>query len=145
METRAGLVGSVVYNRDLFDDTDRAAPGGHSSGCSRRPSPTRRCRSLELPLLGEAQAQQILREWNDSRADWDLDKPLHRWIEAQALRTPDAPALTFDGETITYRELDERADRLAARLRRLGVGPESRVGICRRALAGSGHRACWAS
>ncbi|MET0397578.1 MAG: AMP-binding protein, partial [Longimicrobiaceae bacterium] len=58
------------------------------------------------------------------------ERCIHRLFEAQAERTPGAVALTFGGGRTTYRELDARANRLARRLRRLGVGPETRVGVC---------------
>src|SRR6185295_10177488 len=58
------------------------------------------------------------------------DRCLHEWIAAQAARTPEAVAVTFEDETLSYGELDERAGRLARALRGLGVGPEVRVGIC---------------
>jgi amino acid adenylation domain-containing protein len=54
---------------------------------------------------------------------------LHHLIEAQAQRTPEAPAVVFEGDELTYRELDRRANRLAHRLQALGVGPETLVGI----------------
>src|SRR5688572_17879491 len=54
---------------------------------------------------------------------------LHQLIEAQARRSPDVPALVFEGKRLTYRELDRRAERLAQHLARLGVGPEALVGL----------------
>ena len=63
---------------------------------------------------------------------------VHRWIEAQAERTPEAVALSCAGESLTYAELNARANRLARRLRALGVGPEVLVGLCVRPLAGDG-------
>ena len=59
-----------------------------------------------------------------------LDACLHQLIEAQAARTPDSPAVVFESHSATYRELDRRANALAARLRALGVGPEAIVGLC---------------
>ena len=57
-------------------------------------------------------------------------KCVHRWIEAQAVRHPEAIAIAGTGETLSYRELNAQANRLARRLRGLGVGPEVLVGIC---------------
>ncbi len=68
-------------------------------------------------------------EWNRTEMDFPRDACLHRLVEAQAARTPDAPAVEDDAGTLTYAELDRRAALLAARLAALGVGPEARVGI----------------
>ncbi|HEX7239539.1 MAG TPA: AMP-binding protein, partial [Longimicrobiaceae bacterium] len=68
-------------------------------------------------------------EWNRTEMDFPRDLCLHRLVEAQAARTPDAPAVEDDAGALTYAELDRRASRLAARLAALGVGPEARVGI----------------
>src|SRR5690348_13139685 len=72
----------------------------------------------------------MLIEWNDNAAEFPKDKCVHQLFEEQVARTPDAVALIFDDEQMTYRELNERADLLAAQLRALGVTPDSRVGIC---------------
>src|SRR5258708_1225450 len=86
-----------------------------------------------LPLLGPAERHQLLAAWNDTREDW-AEAPhgacLHRLVEAQVERTPRAVAVVCEGAALSYRELDRRADRLARRLRRLGVGPEVLVGVC---------------
>ncbi|HWM94490.1 MAG TPA: amino acid adenylation domain-containing protein [Thermoanaerobaculia bacterium] len=82
----------------------------------------------ELPLLGPEERSQLLREWNDTRSPVP-ETCVHRLFEAQAERTPDAIALSCEGADFTYRELDIRANRLAHRLRRLGVGPEVAVGL----------------
>ncbi|GAA3159728.1 non-ribosomal peptide synthetase/type I polyketide synthase [Nonomuraea roseoviolacea] len=79
----------------------------------------------ELALLtGEELAEQL-----DSQAVEVPDRCVHELVEAQADRTPDAVAVTFEGASMTYRELDERADRVARRLRAAGVGPETLVGV----------------
>ncbi len=87
------------------------------------------CRLADLSLLGEAEREQILRTWNATT----LDCPaafIHELFEAQVRRTPDAPALRFRGQPLSYRELNARANRLARRLRALQVTPESVVGVC---------------
>jgi len=128
-ETAEGLVGSVLYNLDLFDAATARRMAGHFQALLAAAVVDPEARLSDLPVLGQAEVQHLLREWNDTRVDWDLERPLHGWIEDQVRRTPDAPALTYEGETLTYRELDERAGRLAARLRRQGAGPETRIGI----------------
>jgi amino acid adenylation domain-containing protein len=83
-----------------------------------------------LALLGAAERQQLLVEWAGGACRHAAEIPLHRLFEAQARRAPAAVALCCAGELLSYGELDRRADRLARRLRDLGVGPEIRVGIC---------------
>src|SRR5829696_9004834 len=80
-------------------------------------------------LLTEAERHQLLLEWNDTRVDFPGDVLLHHAIAAQAARTPDAVAVVFEEASLSYAELMRRAGGLAGRLRRLGVGPEARVGI----------------
>ncbi|HYG64804.1 MAG TPA: amino acid adenylation domain-containing protein, partial [Thermoanaerobaculia bacterium] len=89
-------------------------------------------RLSELPLLGAAERAQILTEWNDSGRTWPEGLRLHDLVRAQAERTPEAEAVVGEAERITYRELTVRSSRIARLLRRLGVGPERRVGICLR-------------
>ena len=83
-----------------------------------------------LPVVPDAEREQMLMEWNDTQAEYPADRCLHQLFEAAAARTPAAPAVTFEGTTLSYQELNERANRLAHRLRALGVGPEVVVAIC---------------
>jgi amino acid adenylation domain-containing protein/non-ribosomal peptide synthase protein (TIGR01720 family) len=83
-----------------------------------------------LPILGAAERELVVTEWNRTDARFDGPAFVHQWIEAQAARTPDAPALTFEGATLAYAEVNARANRLAHALRARGVGPEVRVGVC---------------
>ncbi|QRN99308.1 amino acid adenylation domain-containing protein [Archangium violaceum] len=84
----------------------------------------------ELAWVTEAERRRLLVEWNDTRVERPAGPGLHRLVEAQVDRTPDAVAVDCEGARLTYRELDERANRLARHLRTLGVGPEVRVGLC---------------
>src|SRR6185295_9810457 len=89
-------------------------------------------RISELPLLSPSERQQALVEWQGARTP-ELGQSLslvHAGFEEQARRRPEAVAVVLEGESLSYGELNRRANRLAWRLRRLGVGPESRVGIC---------------
>ena len=83
----------------------------------------------QLPLLTEAELRQEIRGWNDTRADYP-SWCLHEKFEAQVARTPGAVAVELDGERVTYAELNGQANRIARRLRGLGVGPEVLVGVC---------------
>src|SRR5258708_21615965 len=83
----------------------------------------------EFDLLTVEEREQILHSWNDTRRDYPTDVCLHDLIEAQVRRTPGATALVFDGQVSTYDELNRRANRLAHRLRRCGVGPEAIVAV----------------
>jgi amino acid adenylation domain-containing protein len=85
-------------------------------------------RLSEIPMLTDEERAQLA-AWNDTRVAWDLDRCLHERIEEQVDRAPDAVALAFEETSLTYRELDERANRLARHLAALGAGPESRVGV----------------
>jgi amino acid adenylation domain-containing protein len=83
----------------------------------------------DVSLLTEAERRQLLVEWNDTRADYIQDQCIHQLFEAQVRRTPQAPAAIYGSETLTYQELNQRANQLAHYLRKLGVGPEVPVGI----------------
>jgi len=81
-------------------------------------------------LLSEREQHQLLIKWNDTRADYPQDRCIHQLFEQQAERTPDAVAVVFEDQKLTYRELNERANKLAHYLQQLGVQPEVLVGIC---------------
>ena len=83
----------------------------------------------ELPLLDDAGRERVLGEFNETAASWDRERCVHEQFEARVDATPDADAVRFGSEVLTYRELDERANRLAHRLRAEGVGPGTIVGV----------------
>jgi amino acid adenylation domain-containing protein len=80
--------------------------------------------------LSDSERSQILLEWNATREEYPEKKCIHELFEARAGETPEAIALVFENERVTYRELDRRANLLAAKLRKLRVGPNVLVGIC---------------
>ncbi|AVJ22391.1 non-ribosomal peptide synthetase [Pseudomonas sp. MYb193] len=82
-----------------------------------------------LPSVAQAERQWVLHDWNATAVDYPLDQAVHTLIEAQALRTPDAPALIFAGQALSYSALNARANRLAHRLMMAGVGPDVLVGL----------------
>jgi amino acid adenylation domain-containing protein len=86
-------------------------------------------RASALPLLAEEERKRLLVEWNDTAADYPRDATIDRLFADAARRNPDAVAVTVDGDSLTYGELERRSSRLARHLASHGVGPGSRVGI----------------
>jgi amino acid adenylation domain-containing protein len=87
-------------------------------------------RVSDLPLLAEEERAWVLERWNATAAEYPRDVCIHRLFEERTRETPDAPAVIDGGETLSYAELDRRAGIVARRLRRMGVRPEYRVGVC---------------
>ncbi|HEU4560010.1 MAG TPA: amino acid adenylation domain-containing protein, partial [Longimicrobium sp.] len=83
-----------------------------------------------LELLSAAERRMVVEEWNATDAAFSDDACVHELFEAQAARTPDAVAVVREDQTLRYTALDHAANRLANHLRRRGVRPETRVGIC---------------
>ncbi|MBW4636041.1 MAG: amino acid adenylation domain-containing protein [Iphinoe sp. HA4291-MV1] len=84
----------------------------------------------DIPLLNVAEQHQILVEWNKTQADYPKQLCIHQLFEQQVERTPDAVALVFEDQQLTYSELNTKANQLAHYLLSLGVGPEVLVGLC---------------
>jgi amino acid adenylation domain-containing protein len=82
-----------------------------------------------VPLLGQDELRRLLVDWNDTEVAYERERCLHELIEAQVDRTPNDVAAIFEGESLSYGELDARANEVAHRLGALGVGPETLVGI----------------
>jgi amino acid adenylation domain-containing protein len=129
-DTKQGLVGALEHKTDLFDATTITRMLGHFQtlleGIVANPDQ----RLADLPVLTETERQRLLVEWNDTQADYPQDWCLHQLFEAQVEQTPDAIALVFENQQLTYRELNQHANQLANHLQNLGVGPEVLVGIC---------------
>ncbi len=83
----------------------------------------------ELPILPDTERAQILEDWNNTEVDYDQTSCVHQHFEAQVLRTPDAPALVFEGLSFSYTELNALANQVAHVLRDMGVGPDTLVGL----------------
>jgi len=125
----AGMVLLTEYNSDLFDATTIQRMNGHLStlleGIVSNPKQT----IAELPLLTESERHQLLVEWNNTQVDYPQDKCIHQLFEEQVERTPDAVAVVFEEEELTYRELNCWANRLGHYLQKLGIKPDAIVGI----------------
>jgi amino acid adenylation domain-containing protein len=129
-ETEQGLAGECEYSMDLFDAGTIARLIEHFqtllAGIVADPDQ----HLSQLPLLSEAERQQLLVAWNETQADYPAEACLHELFEAQVERTPEAVAVVCEEQQLTYQELNQRANQLAHHLRTRGVGPEVCVGLC---------------
>ncbi|MGA8529828.1 MAG: amino acid adenylation domain-containing protein, partial [Acidobacteriaceae bacterium] len=91
-------------------------------------APAKPVRALEV--LPESERHRVLYEWNDTAAEYPSDKCVHELFEEQVARTPDAVAVVFEEQELSYAELNRRANQLAHYLRELGVKPDDRVALC---------------
>ncbi|OYD86824.1 non-ribosomal peptide synthetase, partial [Nostoc sp. 'Peltigera membranacea cyanobiont' 213] len=128
--TTTGLVGGWEYNTDLFDSSTIERMTGHFVTLLEAIVANPNERISQLPILTVSEQQQLLVDWNDTQVDYPQDKCIHQLFEEQVDRTPDAVAVVFDNQQLTYRELNCRANQLAHYLQSLGVGADVLVGIC---------------
>ncbi|HEY9649328.1 MAG TPA: amino acid adenylation domain-containing protein, partial [Coleofasciculaceae cyanobacterium] len=129
-ETQQGLVGQFEYNTDLFDAATITRMVGHFQTLLSAIVDNPQQRLYELPLLTEAEQHQLLVEWNGTKAEYPQNVCIHKLFEAQVEQTPDAVAVIFEDKQLTYRELNQQANKIAHYLRTLDVKPEVLVGIC---------------
>ncbi|WP_437982702.1 amino acid adenylation domain-containing protein [Sorangium sp. So ce117] len=124
-----GLAGALEYDTDLFDEATIARMADHLlrlfAGAAASPG----TRLSELPMLQAEEQRQVL-GWRTTGALRRTPRDVHRMFEEHAASAPEATAVVHEERQITYGELDRRANQLARLLRRRGVGPEVRVGIC---------------
>jgi amino acid adenylation domain-containing protein len=130
MEGDEGLGGYIEYNTDLFEAETIRRMVGHLQTLLEGIVAAPDCSVARLPLLTADERQQVLAAWNETTRPLPGERCMHELFEEQAARQPDAVAVVFEGETLTYAELNRRANQLARYLRRLGVGPETLVGLC---------------
>ncbi len=129
-EVEDEIAGSLEYNTDLFDDATIGRMIGHFETLLAAIAVDHALPVSALPLLTEAERRQLLVEWNAATGDYPHDRCIHQLVEEQAARTPGAVALVFEGQRLTYAELNVRANQLAHHLQSLGVGPETLVALC---------------
>ncbi len=130
IESDRDLLVNCDFNTDLFDEETIQRWLGHFRTLLVEITTKADHRVSELSLLTDLQKRQLLAEWDDNGARSSGDLCIQQMFEIQAASAPDAVALIFDGEEVTYQDLNASANRIAHRLRSLGVGPETRVGIC---------------
>ncbi|MEH2434859.1 MAG: amino acid adenylation domain-containing protein [Nostoc sp.] len=124
------LKGEVVYSTDLFDQSTITRMLGHFQILLESIVVNPKQRISDLALLTERERQQLLIDWNDTKKTYSNSKCFHQLFEAQVEKSPDAIALVFDNQQLSYKELNVRSNQLAHYLKKIGVQTESIVGIC---------------
>lgn len=130
IEAPEGWRAGFEYNADLFDAAtiDRLLDGYArllAGGVSRPDRPI-----AELPWVDPVEQQRILTEWNETARDFPRGRTIAEIFEAQVAKAPERVALSFTGATLTYQELNDRANQLARHLQAAGVGPDRLVALC---------------
>ncbi|NVZ54575.1 amino acid adenylation domain-containing protein [Pseudomonas sp. B6002] len=128
-ETGDGIWASLTYATDLFDATTAERMVGHWLSLLRAAVANSGLALQDLTAVSAQEREQMVFQWNATARDYPLQQCVHQLIETQAANTPDAPALAFGQQRLSYSELNRRANRLAHRLIAAGVGPDVLVGL----------------
>jgi amino acid adenylation domain-containing protein len=129
-ETAAGLKGDLEYNTDIFHPDRINRMLGHFQVLLEGIVTNPEQRLSKLPLLTVNEQKQLLIDWNKTQTAYPQHLCIHQLFEAQVEKTPDAVAVVFENEYLTYKGLNQRANQLAHYLQKLEVKPEVLVGIC---------------
>jgi hypothetical protein len=124
------IVGGMEYATALFDRGTIERYCGYLRNALMEMAADDKQPVGRLTLLGQVERRQMLVEWNATRTEYPRNQLIHELFEAQAARRPDAVAVAQEDDQLSYGELNARANRLARRLRALGVRPDARVGLC---------------
>ncbi|OLT58219.1 non-ribosomal peptide synthetase [Moorena bouillonii] len=124
------IKGFCAYNRDLFSAETISRMMSHYENLLSAAVETPERPVSQLPLMTESELDQILVEWNNTKTDYPKDKCIHQLFEEQVEKNPDAVAVVFEEQKLTYCQLNSKANQLAHHLQTLGVKPEMLVGIC---------------
>jgi len=124
------LTAAIEYNTDIFAETTIRRMLVHFENLLQSIVDHPEQRLSQLSLMNESERRQLLTEWNATEADYTQDRTIAELFEAQVARTPNALAVVLQGESLTYQELNERANQLAHLLRTRGIGPEIFTEIC---------------
>ncbi|WP_207266386.1 non-ribosomal peptide synthetase [Pseudomonas sp. GW101-3H06] len=123
------LDASLSYTTDLYDEASMQRFASQWLNLLRAVVADPQQRVAQLPLLQTPQYDELIQHWNPAFQVQPPSPTLHQLFEVQAEQRPDAVALTYEGEQLTYATLNAQANRLARKLREQGVGPEVRVGL----------------
>ncbi|TXC66083.1 AMP-binding protein [Piscinibacter aquaticus] len=124
-----GLRVYFEYSTDLYDPQTIDRLAGHYQQLLQSVADDPGARIADLPLLSGPERRQLVQAWNRTEAGYPREQTVHALFEAQVRLRPQAQALVFEGQSLSYAELNARANRLAHHLRSLGAGPGARVGV----------------
>ena len=128
-EEDSHLLGFLKYNTDLFDGSTIERMVGHLENLLSEIVENPSQKVSELPILSAAERHQLLVKLNDTEVEYPQDKCIHQLFEEQVEKTPDAVAVVFEGEKLTYQQLNQQANKLGHYLRAFKVGSGVLVGI----------------
>lgn len=128
--TADGMSTEFTFDSQLFDPATISRTAEHFeillNGIAANPNES----IARLPLLSEAERNQVLLDWNQTHFDYPRHQCVHHLFEEQARRTPQAVAVVFEGRELIYAELDRRSNQLANYLLKFGIGPDALVALC---------------
>ncbi|MEH2088675.1 MAG: amino acid adenylation domain-containing protein [Nostoc sp.] len=130
METTGSLIGILRYNIDLFDATTISRIANHFQTLLAGIIANPQQQIASLSLLTEVEANHLLWEWNNNQVDYPQDRVIHQLFENCVKQEPNAVAVVFQEQQLTYQQLNNKANQLARYLRSLGIGKNQLVGIC---------------
>ncbi|MFI3197899.1 MAG: amino acid adenylation domain-containing protein [Methylococcaceae bacterium] len=130
VEHSDGLTGTIEYSTDLFNAETITRLAGHFQTLLEAVVEQPETSIAQLPLLTAAERHQLLVEWNATQTDYPKDQCIHQLFEEQVARTPDAIALVFEDQQLSYQALNTKANQLAHYLQTVGVKPDTLVAIC---------------
>lgn len=124
------IQGALEYNTDLFDSQRIGRMVSHYQAILNTMVTQPQRVISEFSILTEEERQQLVVSWNRTEAEYPRDKCVHEIFEEQVSRMPNAGAVDYEAQWLTYQELDQRANQLAHYLKTFGIGPEVKVGVC---------------
>ncbi|UUM20748.1 non-ribosomal peptide synthetase [Mycoavidus sp. SF9855] len=124
------IIGELGYAKALFDRQTIERQVGYLYAILRAMVSDAQQSLAQVDILAPAERKLLLETWNATQREYSTHQCVHQLFEAQVERTPEATAIVYENQELSYAELNARANRLAHRLIELGVGPDRRVAIC---------------
>ncbi|BBC27208.1 non-ribosomal peptide synthetase [Pseudanabaena sp. ABRG5-3] len=130
LDLHEGLAGNFEYNTDLFECSTIDRMVGHFQNLLEAIAINPFLKISQIPILSASEQQQILIDWNNTAVNYPQDICFQKLIELQVQRTPNAIAVIYENQKLTYQELNQKANQLAHHLLAIGIQSEQLIGIC---------------